>query len=82
MRPLKNSNGQGLIEYLIIVTIMAVAALSIMRTVSQNVAANFADVAYALQGKKQSARRDDVEASQFKKRDLSDFFDGAASGAK
>lgn len=74
---LSNQRGQGLIEYLVIVALMGVATIAIVRTMGQTVSARFASVTYALQGKSKSVRMDDIEAGQYKKRDLGNFFDGA-----
>ncbi len=78
---LKNSRGQGLIEYLIIVAIMGVATIGIVRVMSQTVSSRFASITYALQGQKKSAQMDKVNASYFKKKDLGNFFDGAGKGS-
>jgi pilus assembly protein Flp/PilA len=78
-KPLQNQRGQGLIEYLIIVALMSVAAIAIVRTVSQSLNARFAEVAFALQGKKKSVTNDTIDESTYKKKDLGDFIDGVAS---
>jgi pilus assembly protein Flp/PilA len=76
----KNENGQGLIEYLIIVALMGVAAISVVRVLSQNVESRFANVALTISGSsKPKARAEAVEESDYKKKDLSNFFDGAGS---
>ncbi len=81
-KTLNNQRGQGLVEYLIIVAIMAIATIGIMRVVGQNTSAQFANIAYALQGKDSSARKEQVQARDFKKKDLSDFMNGAASSGE
>lgn len=82
MKSLKNQRGQALIEYLILVALMGVAAIGIVRSLNQTVNAKFATVTYALQGsKKRRATVDAVEKEHFKKRDLSSFMNGA-SGQK
>ena len=75
---IKNNRGQGLVEYLIIVAIMAVATIGIMRVVGQNTSAQFANIAYALQGKDNKANKEQVRDRDVKKKDLSDFMTGAA----
>ena len=82
MQILRNSRGQGLVEYLIVVSLMAVAALGVMRILSQNTRAQFANVANAIQGKESKARIDKVQESYYSNRDLSDFFNGAAKSEK
>lgn len=75
---INNQRGQGLVEYLIIVAIMAVATIGIMRVVGQNTSAQFANVAYALQGRENTARKEQVQTRDVQKKDLSNFMNGAA----
>jgi pilus assembly protein Flp/PilA len=77
---LKKNSGQGLIEYLIIVALMAVATIGVVRIMGQTVSAKFATITYALQGKSKSVKAESVDASSYKKKDLGDFFKG--SGGK
>lgn len=74
----QNQSGQGLIEYLIIVAIIAVGSLAVIRVLGESIASRFAKVAVAIQGKEQQVQNPTIEESHYKKRDLSDFFDGAA----
>ncbi len=73
---LKNSRGQGLIEYLILVALMAVASIAILRVLNQTVNAKLTSITYALQGKKKSVATEEVTESMYDKKDLSDFFNG------
>ena len=75
---LKSEKGQGLIEYLIIVALIAVAAMGIMRVMSQTVEAKFARVTEALQGQKSATEIhvETIQESHLKKKDMSDFFHG------
>lgn len=75
---IRNERGQGLIEYLVIVALVAVAGIAVMSVVGQNVRAQFANVASAIQGRTGSVQLDEVRKSHHKKRDMSDFFGGAA----
>jgi len=76
---LHNQGGQGLVEYLVIVALMGVATIAIVRVMGQTVASRFASVTYALQGTKKSATFEKVDDSQFKKKDLGNFFDGVSA---
>lgn len=78
---LKNQKGQGLIEYLIIVALMAVAAMGIVRVLSQTVDVQFAKVTASLQGRKANIQlqNPDIQAVDIKKKDMSDFFHGTKS---
>ena len=72
-----NSRGQGLVEYLIIVALMAVAAIGVMRVVSQNMRAQFATVANAIRGSGGKVDGQAVTKTQFESHDMSDFMQGA-----
>lgn len=85
MRKFKNQRGQGLIEYLIIVALMGVATIAIVRVMGQTVSSRFATITNALQGKRDVAPPEAVDESDYKKKDLGNFFDGvgkAANGSK
>ena len=77
----RNERGQGLIEYLIIVALMAIATIAVIRVMGQSVSAKFASVTYALQGEKKSIKPR-IDESHYKKKDLGNFFDGVASDNK
>ncbi|MEQ1878406.1 MAG: hypothetical protein ABL958_17315 [Bdellovibrionia bacterium] len=77
--PLLNRSGQGLIEYLIIVALMAVATIGIVRVMGQTVSAKFATITHSLQGRTKSVRTERIEDSHFKNKDLGDFFHGSAA---
>lgn len=81
LKRLKNKKGQGLVEYLIIVAIMAVGTMAIMRIMNQTVAVKFARVTKTLQGgeSKVNFNQPTIEEEHFKKRDMSNFFHGASS---
>ncbi len=74
-----NQKGQGLIEYLIIVALVAVAGIAVIKVVGQNVQAQFANVAKAIQGESGKVQTEKVSESHYKKKDMSDFFKGASN---
>lgn len=76
---LQNSKGQGLIEYLVIVALVAVATIGVVRVLGQAVNSRFATITYALQGKKAKPSVDNISEEQLKKRDLGNFMDGVGS---
>ena len=78
---IRNQNGQSLVEYLIIVALVAVGTTAVMRVVGQNVSGQFARISNVLRGApaEDGVQMDKFEASHIKKRDLSDFMNGAAS---
>ena len=73
----RNENGQGLIEYLIIVALMGVATIAIVRIMGQAVASRFATITHALQGSKRSIKVK-VDSATYKPRDLGNFMSGAS----
>lgn len=78
----KDQNGQGLIEYLIIVAIVAVASMGVLRVMGQSLTSRFANITYAIQGKSKRAASEEVEESYYRKKDLSDFFNGATKSER
>ena len=76
---MKNQKGQGLIEYLIIVALIAVSSLAIMRVLGQNITAKFGDITYALQGSTSQVRKEAINNDHTRIRDMGDFLNGAAS---
>ncbi len=76
---IRNSRGQGLIEYLVIVALVAVATIGVVRVLGQAVNSRFATITYALQGKKAKPAVDTIPEEHLKKRDLGNFMDGVGS---
>ena len=74
---LKSQSGQALIEYLIIVALVGVGSIALMRAVSQNINARFANVVQALGGKVEGDRTAaEVSSNMYRKRDMKDFAQG------
>lgn len=80
MKFLKNKRGQGLIEYLILVALMAIATMGVVRALSYAVQTRFANTIYAVHGTKKRIKTESFDENLVKKRDLSDFMNGAAQG--
>ena len=74
--------GQGLIEYLILVALMGVATIGIMRTLNQTVKSRFANAIYALQGRNQKASTHNMRKEEYQRSDLSNFMSGSSSSDK
>ena len=73
-------SGQGLVEYLILVALIGIAAVSILRTMSASLNTKFAQVTNVIQGRSASvAEAPAVTETQYRKRDLSDFFQGSTT---
>ncbi len=76
--PSFNQRGQTLIEYLIIVALVGVGSIALMRAVSQNINARFAEVVSGLGGQVASApKADNVTKTMFRNKNMRDFVRGA-----
>jgi pilus assembly protein Flp/PilA len=76
---IKNQKGQSLIEYLLLVAVMGVAAIGVVRILSQTVQAKFAQVAESLNGRTPTAQAEAVTREHYTKRNMGDFFEGASN---
>lgn len=79
---IKNQRGQSLIEYLIIVALVAVASIGMIKAVGTNISIHFANIAKALSGDSSEITPVKVQSGQVKTRDLSDYMKGVSSGPK
>ena len=78
LNPLKNNRGQGLIEYLILVGLIAVATIGVVRVVGHNMASQYENINRAMgAGNGQALRAESATASQLRQRDLGDFVSGS-----
>lgn len=78
MKKRRRQRGQGLIEYLILVALMAVGTIAVVRSVGYAVQARFVDAMYAIQGNGKRSKSESFDESSLKKKDMSDFMNGAA----
>lgn len=77
---LKNSKGQGLVEYVILVALIGVATMGLVRTLQHTVNVNLANTTEALAGRKEGKfKHETVSEDQVRKKDFTDFMNGAAS---
>lgn len=80
---LRNQKGQSLVEYLIIVALVAVGTLSVMRVVGQSVQVKFAQIAKSLGADVQSdIGKAQIVENNWKKKDLRSFMSGSVEGGK
>ena len=75
LKKINNQKGQGLVEYLIIVALIAVAAIGIMQTLQKTVNSQFTNVTNAIGGQstKDKIVLDKVGEADYRKRGLNDF---------
>ncbi len=77
IKPKKLGNrGQGLMEYLILVCLIAIASITVVSTVGKNLREQYANISKALQNKGK-VKVSDVESSAYHARGMDDFMDGA-----
>lgn len=77
-----NNKGQGLIEYLIIVAIVAVGTMGIVRVVGANVSVQFANIAKSLgSGDDHQIQAQKIDDSMYSKKDLSSFLRGSTANS-
>lgn len=68
------NRGQGLIEYLVLVCLVAISAVAIVSVVGQNLRARYATISAALRGDKQVKKElDSPEANSYKLRGFDDY---------
>lgn len=76
---MRSQSGQGLIEYIILVALVAVAAIGFVRVFQNNLNTQLANVANALSGKEIRQRTGETIPADFKKKDFGNFMNGAIS---
>lgn len=82
MGKLLNRRGQGMIEYLIVVAVVAVGAIGIVRVVGANVSIQFTNVAKALgSGDGEAIKAENIDQKLYSKKDLSNFLTGAVNSS-
>ncbi len=71
------TNGQGMVEYMILVALIAAGTIGIVRVVGYNIGAQYENINRAL-GAKTSNQLEikNAEQGQLNKKDLSDFLKG------
>lgn len=79
---LRHQAGQTLVEYLLIVALIAIGSIAIMRSLSQTIYVRFTNITNALQNKDVEVQPHSVKEEQYKKKGLDDFFKGAAGSDK
>ena len=82
-RLIANTKGQGLVEYLIIVAIVAIGSISVIKVVGGNLNVQFANIAQALGGTRSRKKEaHEVTDGMYKKKDLGNFFEGSVNSSK
>ena len=75
-----NQRGQGMIEYMILVALIAVGTIGVVKIVGQNVGKQYENINRALGAKKNTQLTlDNATDKQLNRKDLSNFMDGSRS---
>ncbi len=82
MQRIRNSKGQGLVEYLLLVSLIAVATMGVVRALSHTVTAKFATVGAQIAGDKKTYKGESNFNQYVRKKDMANFFEHAASDSK
>lgn len=78
---IRNQKGQGLVEYLLLVALMAVATMGVVRLLNHSINGKFVQIIDSIQGRESSrVRFESPQESDYKKKDMSDFMQGSARG--
>ncbi len=74
------NSGQGLVEYLILVCLIAVSAIAIVSVVGTNIREQYANISAAIRGKS-GVHLTDPETSSYQSRGMQDFTEGSRGQA-
>ena len=74
---LKNKKGQGLIEYLMLVALIAVATIGVVKVVGNNLSKKYENINRALGADGQELKSENASDGALAQKDLSNFLDGA-----
>ena len=75
-----NQKGQGMIEYIILIAIIAVASLGIVKILGNTITRKMTHITYALQGKSTQAENvppAEKEKKHYEKRRMEDFYESS-----
>ena len=78
MKIIKNQRGQGLIEYIVLVALLAVATIGITRVLGQVIKKKYTEISYAIAGEKRKLSTPNIDTHLYQKSDLGNFMRGAA----
>ena len=75
---LKHNSGQGMIEYMILVALIAAGTIGVIKVVGQNVGKQYENINRALGAKKtEQLQLDNANDNLLRRKDLSNFMDGS-----
>lgn len=75
----RNHRGQGLVEYLILVCLIAVSAIAVVSTVGTNIKEQYANISAALRNRR-GVKLSQPDAGAYRHRGMDDYAEGAGGG--
>lgn len=78
-KTLQNKNGQGLIEYLMLTALIAVATIGVVKVVGYNLGKKYENINRALGARGEALNAVNASDNAIAQKDLSNFLDGAKS---
>ena len=83
MKSISNQKGQALIEYIILVTLVAIVSVGVVRVLGHNVNAHFVEIASTLNGTPLAKKTKAVNPNLYQSvRNLGNYMDNANAEAK
>lgn len=77
--PLKNKKGQGLVEYLILVALIAVVSIGVVKIVGKNITSQYENINRAMGAGPSEALKMRSAGNAVNQKDLSNFIENARS---
>ena len=79
MKKTKKNQGQGLVEYLIILALVAIGTIGVIKVISQNVRVHYAHIAESLGSSVQGDRptKGTLTKSMYEEKDFNNFWQGS-----
>lgn len=78
MNCIKNQKGQGMVEYMILVALIAAGTIGVIRVVGYNIGIQYENINRALGAKTTNQlQTQNADQGQINKKDLSDFLKGS-----
>ena len=80
MRTKKKRKGQGLVEYLVLTCLVAVAAISVVSVVGRNIREQYANISRALtRGDSQSVSFSEVQSKHLEAKGLNNYMENSGA---
>ena len=82
LKPIKNRRGQTLVEYLLIISLIAVGSIGMVRYLTYGIQGRMGNVFYSITGKEQKRQIDNPDENLFRRKDMGNFMNGAVDRSR